>query len=308
MKTILKKILIWWGLSALMLVFWIMGFMVGNAIFPSGLMDSSENSNSNEGLLMLSIICALNALIILYFIYHSQNKGWKLVGTVFLVAFGIQYFMSQIETLWFNDSLRLPIDEIWAIVTGGAIMILLFSVAATWFTGNFSLSKESIDEGGKRNFVPMIKKILFLSVIVYPLIYFLAGYLIAWQFAEVRELYSGTADMDSFLFMMKDNVASGLYFFQILRGVLWILIALLVLMAAKGSPLHKGVVLGLLFSILGSSQLLLPNPVMSETVRMAHFIETASSNFIWGFLIAWYLEKAVPTKSNDTALKISIPH
>jgi hypothetical protein len=36
-----------------------------------------------------------------------------------------------------------------------------------------------------------------------------------------------------------------------------------------------------------NAQLLLPNPYMPEAVRMAHLMETASSNFIFGFLVGW---------------------
>jgi len=290
MKTIMKKTLILLALSILMMIFWIIGLIIGNAIFPSSLTEISADSNSNGGL-MLFLICALNTWVILYFIYNSQCKGWKLAGTIFLVTFGIQYFMSQIETLWFNDSLHFPVKGIWAIVSGGIIMYLLFSVTATLFTGNFSPIKEPPGKKAKINLVSMVKNILLLSIVVWPVIYFLAGYLIAWQFAEVRLFYSGTAEKASFLSIMKDNVASGLYFFQILRGVLWILIALPALTVTRGSLIHKGVILGLLFAFLGSSQLLIPNPFMPYMVRMAHLIETAPSNFLWGFLIAWCLGK-----------------
>lgn len=307
MKTNIKKVLIWLGLSLLMMIFWIIGLMIGNAIFPSSITEMSADSNSNMEL-MLFLTCALNTWVILYFINNTQCKGWKLAKTIFLVTFGIQYFMSQIETLWFNDSIDFPINGIWAIVSGGAIMILLFSVTATWFTGNFSPLKESAGVKTKVDLVPMIKKILLFSVVVWPVIYFLAGYLIAWQFAEVRLLYSGTAEMASFLSIMKANVASGLYFFQILRGVLWILIALPALAVTRGLLMRKGVILGLLFAFLGSSQLLIPNPFMSDMVRMAHLIETASSMFLWGFMIAWYFGKFISSEPNESDYKISSPN
>ncbi len=136
-------------------------------------------------------------------------------------------------------------------------------------------------------FMPLVKRILLLSLLVWPLIYFLAGYLVAWQFEDVRLFYSGSAEMAPFLSIMKDNIASGLYFFQILRGVLWVLIGLLVLNMTTRPLIHKGVMLGLLIAILGSSGLLIPNPVTPPAVRMAHLIETAPSSFIWGFIIAW---------------------
>jgi len=266
----------------------------------------SADSNSNAGL-MLFLICALNTWVVLYFIYNSQCKGWKLVGTIFLITFGIQYFMSQIETLWFNDSLNFPVKGILAVVSGGFIMNLLFSVTATWFTGNFRPLKEPVGEKTKVELAPMVKYFLLLSVVIWPVIYFLAGYLIAWQFAEVRLLYSGTVEIDSFLSIMKANITSGLYFFQILRGVLWILIALPALAVTRGSLMRKGVILGLLFALLGSSQLLLPNPFMSDMVRMAHIIETAPSNFIWGFIIAWCFGKLISSEPNESDLKIPSP-
>jgi len=175
-------------------------------------------------------------------------------------------------------------------------MNLLFSVTATWFTGNFRLIKESTVEKTKVELISMVKYFLLLSIIVWPVIYFLAGYFIAWQFADVRLFYSGTAEMDSFLSMMKVNVTSGLYFFQILRGVLWILIALPAIAVIRGSLIRKGIIIGLLFAVLSGSQLLIPNPFMSDMVRMGHLIETAPSNFLWGFIIAWCFGKLISNK------------
>jgi len=306
MKTNIIKILIWLGLSILMTIFWIVGLIIGNAIFPSSITEMSADSNSNAGL-MLFLTCALNTWVVLYFIYNSQCKGWKLVGTIFLFTFGIQYFMSQIETLWFNDSLNFPVKGILAVVSGGFIMNLLFSVTATWFTGNFRPLKEPVGEKTKVELAPMVRYFLLLSILVWPVIYFLAGYLIAWQFADVRLFYSGTVEIDSFLSIMKANITSGLYFFQILRGVLWILIALPAVAVIRGSLMRKGVIIGLLFALLGSSQLLLPNPFMSDMVRMAHIIETAPSDFIWGFIIAWCFGKLILSEPNESDLKIPSP-
>lgn len=305
MKTIIKGLMTWLGLSILMMIYLIIGLTLGNIIFPSSLMAPSANSNETGGL-MLFISSALNAGIILYFIQQSRIRGWRLVAIVFLISFGIQYFMSQIETLWFNDSLDLPIMGIWAIITGGAIMNLLFSVTATWFTGSFKNSINSEEKLAIVDVPSLLKTTLLLSVIVWPVIYFLFGYMIAWQFAEVRLFYSGTTEMGSFLTIMEGNFTSGLYTFQILRGALWILIALPVLVVMRGSVIHKGVVLGLLFSFLGSSQLLLPNPYMSDMVRMAHLIETSSESFVWGFIIVWSIGKFFIISNKKTPKAVTL--
>jgi hypothetical protein len=285
MKSKFKKVLTWLGLSIIMMILWIMGIAIGNLIFPSNLMEMSSDSNSSLPLFLL--VCALNTGIILYFINSSWLRGWKLAGIVFLVTFGIQYFMSQIETVWFNESLKISGNGILAIVSGGVVMILIFSPVATWLSGYFKPSSDSGRDYPKWNLKRMMPRILLLSVVIWPMIYFLAGYLIAWQFDEVRLYYSDTAEMASFFSIMKDNVESGLFFFQIFRGACWILIGLLVMSAIKGSMIHKGVILGLLFAILGSSGLILPNPVMPDMVRMAHLVETAPSSFIWGLIIVW---------------------
>lgn len=288
---LLKKIAIWFGLSILMMILWVVGLMLGNMVFPSNLMEMETDNDGTAGFIFL-LVSALNAGIILKLIYKARYTGWKLAGLVFLVSFGIQYFMSQIETVWFNDSLGLPGNGIAAIVLGGAFTLIAFIAIAIWITGKFkSVTDKSNDTQGS-GFI--VKKILLLSAVIWPLIYFAFGYFVAWQFEDVRLLYSGTTEIDSFVEVMKGNFQSGLYLFQIFRGFLWVFIGILVLRIARGTRISKGILLGLLFTILGSSGLLLPNPIMPEMVRMAHLLETSTSSFIWGFIIAWTLWQPIP--------------
>lgn len=299
MASYIKIFLIWIALSILMTVFWVIGLMLGNMVFPSELMDMpQESSGANE--LMLVLTCALNTAVLLIYLYRSTLKGMKLAITIAIITFGIQFFMSQIETLWFNDSLQFPIRGVWAIMSGGALMACLFGITATWITGNFKgknaeVAKIKLEKKGL-----LIQRVILVSVVLWPLVYFSAGYLIAWQVPEVRQFYSGTEEMASFVSIMLDNVTSGLYFFQILRGLLWILIAYLVLRSTYGATLQKGIVLGLLLSFLGSSQLLLPNPYMSEAVRIAHLIETATSSFLWGIMLSYSFNTFIESKTKQT--------
>jgi hypothetical protein len=289
MKKHFKKVLIWIGLSFLMTVFWIVGLMIGNAIFPSNIMETADASNNNSDLWLL-LTCFINTAAVLFFIYNARVKGLKLVAALFLIIFGIQFFMSQIETVWFNDSLKMPANTIWMIVSGGAIMSILFALSAAWLTGNFQKRNSQKEMAFmKPPLKSMIKPVALLAVIIWPAVYFLAGYFIAWQFPDIRQYYSGSSEMESLFVMMQANVASGLYFFQILRGLLWVLIAILVITSTTGSWMRKGLIIGLLLSCLGCSQLLLPNPIMPEMVRLGHLLETSTSNFVWGFILSWFL-------------------
>ncbi len=303
MNTTIKQLLRWTSLTILLVIFWITGLMTGAAIFPNDLMSEAADSSGGNSMLLMFVIAALNAAVTLYFIHSARIRGLKLAATIFLFTFGIQWFMSQIETLWFNDSVRLPICGIYAIVTGGAITSLFFAFAATWITGNFRRPGSPAPPPPEMNGLSIARVTALLAVVIWPLVYFLAGYLIAWQFEAVRLFYSGKAEMDSFASLMKDNLYSGLYFFQIFRGVLWVLIALPVLKTTNGSWLRKGIILGLLISVLGSSGLLLPNPVMTEEVRMAHLLETSTSGFLWGIILSWFLEKTTSSKTAGTGFK-----
>jgi hypothetical protein len=40
-----------------------------------------------------------------------------------------------------------------------------------------------------------------------------------------------------------------------------------------------------------NAQLLLPNPYMPEAVRMAHLLETATSNAVFGCAVVWILTR-----------------
>jgi hypothetical protein len=78
---------------------------------------------------------------------------------------------------------------------------------------------------------------------------------------------------------------------QAIRALLWVVIALPVINMLKGSRLETAILIALLFSVVMNTQLLLPNPYMPGAVRMAHLVETASSNFIFGFLVGWLLSR-----------------
>ena len=271
-----------------MFITWIIGMMIGNALFPSSFISETSAPSNQE--LILFMICFINAGAVLLFIHHSNQSGWNLIWRLIIVIFSIQFFMSQIESIWFNDSLKMPLNLIWAIMCGGLIMSVLFAPIAAWLTGRFK-SSSVLAQGQSRTWeTPILPRIAFLSILVWPIVYFTAGYLLPWQISEVRNYYTGSTEMQSLWLIMEGNFRSGLYFFQILRGVLWIMIGNLVLNSTNGSLLIRGIVLGILLMCLGCSQLLLPNPIMPAIVRIPHLIETSLTSIIWGILLAYFLK------------------
>lgn len=274
--------------SITLYIIWAFSMSISESIIPSGL----EMPDAPEALIaaMLFVVCFLHVLALYIFVRNSQWHGINLIITVFFLVYVIQFFLSIIEAIWFNNSLNMPVSGQKYILLAGFFMSIVFSPIFVWISGKMK-AKQDIEIPGIDWFDLLSKefgiKIIILIVIVYPMLYNLTGYFIAWQFESVRLFYTESKDIQPFWTMLLENIRSGLYFFQIPRGLIWVLLASPVYYSIKGSYARKGIIIGLLFATLMNAQHLLPNPYFPTEVSFAHFIETYLSNFIWGFSIAW---------------------
>jgi len=252
--------------------------------------ESAEEAGAS--LLPLLLVCFLNSSVLTYPIIRSRWFGLRLIAVVFVILYGIMTVLSQIEAAFFITNI--PAGEIPKFFMMGALIALIFSPLAVLILGRM---KRDTTEGGPnlRLVMPWGEWIWKLAVIVvlYVTLYFTFGYFIAWQNPAVRQLYSGSTELLGFFPHMRNTLISDPWLlpFQVLRSIMWVAIALPVIRMMKGRWWEGGLAVALLFAVLGSAQLLLPNPYMPEAVRMTHLIETASSNFIFGWLVVWLLNR-----------------
>jgi hypothetical protein len=145
---------------------------------------------------------------------------------------------------------------------------------------------------------------LVVIALAYLILYFTFGYFIAWRNPAVLEYYGGV-DEGSFLVHMRTVLRSTPWLIpiQVVRALCWVALAFPVIRMLKGQWPETAVVIGLLFSVVMNAQLLLPNPYMPEPVRMAHLVETASSNFIFGVLIGWLLTERHAIEYNTRMIR-----
>ena len=284
----------WIVLSAIMLLLW----MVTMGIMTSLLMGSTGTSSeaSAGALLGMAAVSLINTAVIMYLLLRSWWHGIKLVVFAALVHYIVQFFMGGVEAIFFRASLEIPIKLVYAQLASGAVFAFLFALMAVLILGRMKPAKETPEESNLRLIMPkgeFILKFLILSLIVYPLLYFLFGYFVAWQFPAVREFYSGSTVLAPFFPFIRTQLATNsiLVFWQMARGAVWVLVALPVIRMMKGTAREAAVTLGLIFAMVMNSQHIPPNPYMPGMVRLAHFIETASSNFLWGMLIVWVLHR-----------------
>lgn len=93
------------------------GLMVGFWSFISGLLQglfgfvqpgSINMATALKPLPFLFLVCLLNAIMIIWYTKRSLYTGGKLLIRVFMIVFGVMFFMTQIETIYFNDSIKMP--------------------------------------------------------------------------------------------------------------------------------------------------------------------------------------------------------
>jgi hypothetical protein len=272
---------------ALTIILFICFALAGGVIGPQGHSQTPEQAGAAA--VALLAVRFLNTIVLTHIILRSRWAGWRLIATVFFVFYGVMTLMSQIESAVFVT--RLPPGMLPRLFLMGALIAAPFSVLAVLILGKRKADTVNT-EPNARLFMPKSEWAWKLAVIAlaYLVLYFTFGYFIAWRSPAVREYYGGI-DEGGFVAQMGTVIrnTSWLIPLQILRAMFWAVIALPVIRMMKGRWQETALALGLLFAVVMNAQLLLPNPYMPEAVRIMHLIETASSNFIFGWLVGWLL-------------------
>jgi hypothetical protein len=261
--------------------------------------DSQTSGQAGSGALPLLAVCFLETAVMTYLILRSRWSGWRLIAAVFFVFYGVTTFMPQIESAVFLT--HLPPGMLPRLFLMGALIAAPFSVLAVLILGKRK-AKAVDTQPDSRLVMPASEWAWILAVIAlaYVILYFTFGYFVAWRQPAVQEYYGGT-DPGSFVAQMRTVLRDTPWLvpFQIVRAMLWVVLALPVIRMLKGQRTETALAVGLLFAVVMNAQLLLPNPYMPEAVRMAHLVETASSNLIFGVFVGWLL---APTPRSDQIL------
>lgn len=269
---------------ALVILYFVLFAVISATILPR-LQQSPTDYEPLSALSALFLMSVFNTALLTYITVRSSWSGWKLIVTLAVVFFGVATFMPQIETAVFVRTL--PPGFLSRLFLAGFLFSFLYAPLLVLLVGNKRQS-EFIARKVKLNSSDWIIK-LPIAALVYVVLYFTFGYFIAWQSPALRAYYGG-GNSNGFFTQLSETwrATPWLFPFQFLRGLLWTLLALPIIRMLRGQSLEKAVVVGLLFAVV-TSQLLLPNPLMPYEVRMRHLVETASSNFVFGCIVAWLL-------------------
>ena len=233
--------------------------------------------------------CFAVTAVLVYALLRSTAHGWRLATVLAFVHFGVGAFMSQNETLYFNAALEVPRGVVVSYLAASLFTAALFAPFAVWLFGRWPAREEPEPLGVTRSGLPW--KTAVVAAGIYPALYFLFGYFVLWQLPEARMLYQGSEAIVPFgehvAGVLRDD--PWLIPWQMLRGLFWVGLAVVVMRVSRVGWLETGVIVGLLFAFLMNSQHLIPNPYIPGPVRLAHFVETAVSNALLGFSTVWVL-------------------
>ena len=271
-------------IAALVLVYLVAFAAISAAVLPTP--PDQPAADPAAGLGGLLAVCVLNTMVLAYVVRRSRWSGWKLAVALFVVLWGVTTVMPQIESAFFLT--RLPAGMVPRLFVMGALVSAIVAPAAVWMLGRRHAGAASSHDEPHRLAMPAREWALRLALVVvlYLVLYFTFGYYVAWKNPAVQAYYGGT-DPGSFAAQLRNVVRDTpmLVPLQVVRALLWVALAVPIIRMTRGEWWHAALAVALLFSVVMNSQLLLPNPYMPTPVRMAHLAETASSNFLFGWLV-----------------------
>ena len=262
-------------------------FMVVNALLPfSQSFKELGSSGDLMSLLFLFVSSAWTCFAIYFVVKHTEYYGKKLFINLLFVLFFIQYFMTQIETLFFGNAFTIitKLDIILIMFTGlfplsGAIALLV----------KFFQNKNAICETVKINIKDITMKLGIIGII-YLCVYMVFGYFVAWQFEELRLFYTSSTEKLSFWGQMANNLKTNpiILPFQIIRGILFGLAILPIKNMVNRNKIVFIISVCLIY-LCTAIVLIIPNVLFPDIVRIAHLIEMSSSMLFFGIIVGYIL-------------------
>ncbi len=289
-----KQILRWTGRFVLLLLLYFILFVIGSMALTGMLPDTPSEPGLIPGAMGFVVFGLLNTVLIMALILSSHWHGWKLALAMAFAYYGAVTFLTQIETWYFMSDVTATAGLLPRLFIMGLPIAFIYIPLAVVILGK-SKAKKPLEP---RSTLKMpVKQWVFKLVaiaLLYIVLYWGAGYFIAWQNPELRAFYGSPGAILPFLEHLNNVLASdpGLFPFQALRAMLWTLCAIPVIWGSKLKVWGTAVLVGLLFTVPQVLGLTLENPLMpSASVRLSHLIEGLASNIVFGMLVVWLLHR-----------------
>jgi hypothetical protein len=241
----------------------------------------------------LLIVCSLTVLVIMLMIYSSRWHGWKLIVAMSVAFYLVMTLVMQLEAWYFLLGISIGPELMSRLFLQGIPTAFIFIPLAVLVMGR--IRPIEIDTVAP-TVIPMpVKEWIWklgLIYLAYLVLYYAAGYFIAWQNPEVRAFYGSPGEALSFFQQMVHIFRDDPWLtpYQLLRTLIWVAGAYLLIRGSRLPLWQTALVVGLALSVPQNIGHLLPNSLIPvNSVRISHLIETASSTFVFGLIVTWLL-------------------
>ena len=290
MTRIKQMIKLVFGLS-LTFIAMLVAYMLSTMLIQQNtpMLTPEETSQASKGLFLVSLV---TSQVLAYIILNSSWHGIKLTAAIAVIHFGAETLMAQLESIYYNTALQMSTVQLVSLITAGALRSLIFAALAVFILGKIKRPASNNVAGGFPSHYVSHRHFAAVAAF-YVVVYFLFGYMVAWQWEETRLFYTGTAAIKPFfthfwdLFVHEDPLALP---FQLLRGVLWAILAVIIVKMVNVKRWQASMAVALTFMVLLAIPLgVFPNPYLPPVVARSHFYEIASSMLLFGAIAGWML-------------------
>lgn len=282
-----------WRFLILVVLYTIL-FVAGAGILQGHLPDITPEPGVLTGITGLLLIAVVNTLLIMILIIVSRWQGWRLAALLSLAWYGANTFIMQIETWYFLSDLTVDDQLMPLLFLMGMPVAFVFIPLAVWvLKGMKSTVSSPYPYDLKMPLSQWVGKLAIIAV-AYVLLYWLAGYFIAWQNPELRAFYGSPGTITPFWQHTAHTLKTDpwLFPFQVLRAMIWTLCMVPILYGSSLKVWPAAILVGVFISIPQNIGHILENPLIPQaSVRLSHLVETASSTFLFGMVVVWLLHR-----------------
>jgi hypothetical protein len=290
------KSIVWLLRFALLLVLYFILFAMGGGLVAPYLPTTPAEPGPVPQMAGLLIVCAVTVLVMMAVIHSSRWHGWKLMLWTSVAFYLVLTVVMQVEAWYFLLGLTVGPELMTRLFLQGIPTALVFIPIAVLVMGRFRpLEGETVSPAvHPMSFKEWLWR-LGVIYLAYLVLYYTAGYFIAWQNPAVRAFYGSPGEALSFFQQMMHIFSSDPWLtpYQLLRTLIWVAGAYPIIRGSRLSLWQTALLVGLALSVPQNIGHILPNPLIPlASVRMSHLIETASSTFVFGLIMTWLLYPA----------------
>lgn len=232
-----------------------------------------------------------NVLIVIllgFYVSYSSLRGLKLALSVFFIYYIIGHFNLLIEAYIFNVTDR---AETTKEMLQGLFIVSIFAPLFVLLLNKWEGSSEALQFKKRYVFSWIWRGVI--GIFIYLIFYIGAGMILQATYPDLMSFYEG-----------KLPAPDVMIFTQFPRGLLFVLVAILMLRTLKLPQIKKALLIGLVFSIIGGiAPLIPPSEFMPANIRLVHGIEVGISNFLYGMALAYLLGQEFLNKSDRAPIE-----